>query len=325
VVRALARALGKQPFRLEAFGFGLGLVPLVLRRKPDVIYTSEWDTARVLASLRDKTGAKFKVLLCNGSFASAGFERFDHVQELTPAARDYVLRLGADPERHSVLPLGFEIQRELRLPTPSERRDLRVRLGLPVDRRLVLSVAAFNRRHKRIDYLIEELAAVPSPRPFLVVAGQPEPELRSLVELARNRLGEGGFAFLTVPAENIPELLRGSDLFVLASLVEAQGRSLIEAAAAGVECVVHENPVMRFALGEHGIFGDLTRSGELARLLTGHERGELGSTSERCLAAHRHVYERFSWDRLRPRYVELFTQVANGFGARSAGTHQLTP
>ena len=74
MLRVLARLLGMQPFRLEAFVFGLEVVPLVLKRRPHVIYTSEWDTARVLASCRDRVRASFKVLLSNGSFASAGFD-----------------------------------------------------------------------------------------------------------------------------------------------------------------------------------------------------------------------------------------------------------
>jgi 1,2-diacylglycerol 3-alpha-glucosyltransferase len=310
LVRALARRLGRQPFRLEALAFGLELAPVVARRRPDVVYTSEWDTGRVLAWWRDRTHAPFKLLLSNGGFAATGFEPFDHVQQLTPAALEYVLRLGADPARHTVLPLGFDIGPELEVATEGDQRTLRARLGLPVQRPIIISVAALNRHHKRIDYLIEELAALPAPRPFLLLAGQPEPETPELVKLARTRLGEGNYSFRTVPTQTIPELLRASDLFVLASLEEMQGRALVEAAAAGVECIAHENQVMRYALGEHGVFADLSRPGELARLLAAHERGELGRAGERRLAAPRHVYERFSWDRLRPRYVELLTELA---------------
>jgi 1,2-diacylglycerol 3-alpha-glucosyltransferase len=321
-LRALARLLGKQSFRLEAFVFGVELVPLVLEQRPDLVYTSEWDTSRVLAWVRDRTRARFKILLSNGSFASVGFEHLDHVQELTPAALDYVLRLGADPARHTVLPLGFQIEPQLSLADPVERNALRARQGLPADRRIVVSVAALNRSHKRIDYLIEEIAAVPEPRPFLLLVGEPEPETPGLVELARDRLGEGHYAFRTVPAERVPELLRASDLFVLASLAEMQGRALIEAAAAGVECIAHENPVMRFALGEHGIFGDLSRTGALTRLLVAHQRGEFGSIRDRCLAAHRHVYERFSWDCLRSRYIDVFTTLARDDGPADPGDSQ---
>ena len=49
--------------------------------------------------------------------------------------------------------------------------------------------------------------------------------------LAVSRLGAGNFAMLTVPAEEVADLYRASDLFVLASLAETQGRALIEAAA----------------------------------------------------------------------------------------------
>jgi 1,2-diacylglycerol 3-alpha-glucosyltransferase len=319
LVRGVASVVGKQAFRLEAFAFGLELVPVLLSRQPDVVYTSEWDTARVLARLRDRTRSRFKVLLSNGGFASTGFEHLDHVQELTPGALEYVLARGANPARHTVLPLGFHIDPELLTAVPEERDALRARLGLPAKRKIVISVAAINRHHKRIDYLIEELAVVPEPRPFLLLVGQPEPETPGILELARSRLGAGNYDFRTVPAREIPELLRSSDLFVLASLEETQGRALIESAAAGVECIAYDNPVMRFALGEHGIYGDLGREGELARLFSAHANGEFGPAPKRRLAAHRHVYERFSWHRLRPRYVELLTTLAgNDPGAQRA-------
>lgn len=323
VVRGLARLLGKQPFRLEAFAFGVELIPLVSRRRPAVVYTSEWDTARVLAWLRDRTNVPFRVLLSNGGFAATGFDHIDHVQQLTPAALEYVLSRGADPARHTVLPYGFDIEPELRRCTEAEQHALRMRLGLPAERKIVISVAAFNRHHKRIDYLIEEIAALSPPRPFLLLAGEPEAETSELLVLAHNRLGEGNYAFRTVPAEKIPELLHASDLFVLASLEEMQGRAMVEAAAAGVECIAHDNPVMRYALGEHSIFANLSHPGELTRLLSAHADGGFGESASRRAAVHRHVYQRFSWDRLRPCYIDLLTALARGnLGGVSGGNQR---
>ena len=104
VALQLGRAFRFQPFRLEAAAFALGLQRLLERARPDVVYVSEWDTAQILARLRMIRRQRFALLLCNGGFASQGFDHLDHVQELTPAARDYVVQRGADPHRHTVLP-----------------------------------------------------------------------------------------------------------------------------------------------------------------------------------------------------------------------------
>jgi 1,2-diacylglycerol 3-alpha-glucosyltransferase len=317
--RSLGRALGFRPFRLEGLAFGLSLQPLLTRRRPDIVYLSEWDTARALGLLRRVTRQRFKLLYCNGGFASRGFERFDRVQELTPAGRDWVLEHGADPDKHTVLPLGFELPPRLEPLSEHERLAVRERRGLPPQRQIVVSLAALNRAHKRLDYLIEEIAALDEPRPYLLLAGEPDDETPALRSLAARRLGPDGCSIRTFSLHEVPDVLRACDVFVLASLFEMQGRALIEAAGHGIPCVAHDSPVMRFALGDYGLFGDLTATGTVVRLL-----GELAAMSPEALrarldSAHKHVYERFSWDRLRPRYVELFSAVANSTVSSSSG------
>jgi glycosyltransferase involved in cell wall biosynthesis len=323
--RVLGRVLRLRPFRLEALAFAVSLQPLLARQAPELVYVSEWDTAWALAKLRAITRQLFKLLLCNGGFAASGFGHLDHVQQLTPAARDYVVARGADPAKHTVLPLGFNIQRELMLPAADERAALRRALQVPEDRSIVLSTAALNSSHKRLDYLIEELATLPAPRPYLLLAGEPDAETPQIRALARARLGEGNFEIRTVPAERVVDLYRASDVLAHASLSEAQGRVLIEAASHGLPCVAHETPVVRFALGDSGLLGDFTRPGTMAKLLREQLAVGAEATHERARAGYAHVYERFSWDRLRSHYTELLTRAARANSTVSASTAENVP
>jgi glycosyltransferase involved in cell wall biosynthesis len=307
LARALARATGRPSFRFEHLEFALSLQPLLLRRDPDLVYLSEWDTARTLSWIRRFTGRRFRLLLCNGTMATAGFDHLDHVQQLTPTALEVVLEHGADPTRHSMLPLGFDIGREFEWPSQEQRDALRRRHHLPVDRRILLSVAALNRYHKRLDYLIEEVARLPQPRPFVLLAGQVEAETDSIRKLAQERLGEDGHDIRTVSPDAVADLLQASDAFVLASLGEGLPRALIEAISHGLPCLTHDYGVSRFALGEHGRFGDFTQPEGLAALVA-DPIGERDPDAAR--ARHRFAYDRFSWNRLRPRYVELLSRVA---------------
>jgi glycosyltransferase involved in cell wall biosynthesis len=322
--RALAQAAGRalrvRPFRLEALAFAVGLQPLLARQAPELVYLSEWDTALALAKLRAVTRQRFKLLLCNGGFAGSGFGHLDHVQQLTPSAQEYVLAHGADPTRHTVLPLGFHVEPQLTRPSATERTALRHALQLPGDRPIVLSVAALNSSHKRLDYLVEELATLPMPRPYLLLAGEPDAETPRITALARSRLGEAGFEMRTVPAERVVDLYRASDVLAHASLSEAQGRVLIEAASQGLPCVAHDTPVMRFALGASGLLGDLAVAGSLAGLLRDQLTSPPEAAHERARVGHVHVYELFSWDRLRGRYVELLARVARPNNTVSAST-----
>ncbi len=310
IARSLARPRGTRPFRIEALTFAFSLQPLLLAHRPDVVYLSEWDTARALVRLRRVTGLSYRVAFSNGAPVETAFDGFDLVQELTPAALDWVLERGAERERHAVLPYGFEIPPQLCFTSPEARLSIRRRLGLPSDRPVIVSLSALNSSHKRLDYLIDEVAALPEPRPFLVMAGEPDRETPALRSLAAQRLGSQGHTFMTLPRDQVNDLLDASDLFVLASLYEAQGRVLVEAMSRGLPCVAHESSVVRFALGQWGRCGDLALSGILTRLLTEELNLSPEARRDRAQTGHQHVYERFSWDRLTPRYVEFLTSAA---------------
>ena len=309
----LGRMLRREPFRFEHVAFGFSLQPLLIRDPPDVVFFSEWNTGRVLSIMRPLARRRFALVFSNGALASRGFDHLDRVQQLTPGALEYVVARGADPAKHTVLPYGLTIAPEFSpLPEP-DRQALRRRLDLPVDRRIVLSSAALNRYDKRLDYLIEEVARLPEPRPFLLMAGQPEPETPEIRALARERLGEGSYDIRTVPAAEMADVYAAADELVLTSLVEALPRTLIEATARGLPCAAHDTPVTRFALGEHGRFGDFSQPGGLAALLA--TSGASDAAPERQRERHRFAYERFSWDRLRPRYVELLREAARAVSA----------
>lgn len=307
LARALGRATRREPFRFEQFEFAFSLLPTLLGTKPDVVYFSEWHTGLGLALLRRLTRSSYGLVLCNGTMMVDSFGHLQRVQELTPAALDEVLRRGGNPARHTMLPLGFAIDAGFEPLPAAARAALRERLGLPRDRRVVLSSAALNRHHKRLDYLIEEVASIAEPeRPFLLMAGEPEAETGGIRALARERLGEAGHSIRTVPQREVPDLHHASDVFVLASLGEGLPRALIEALANGMPCLTHDYGVTRYALGDHGRFGDLTQAGGLAGLIRAEP--ERDPAQER--ARHRYAYEKFGWEGLVPGYVELLRGAA---------------
>jgi glycosyltransferase involved in cell wall biosynthesis len=310
LTRLLAARLRRDPFVLEQWSFAAGLVPLLVRRRPQVILLSEWSVAFALDRWRRVSRQTFRMVLSNGAPGWPPFPPVEHIQQITPNGLTVALDGGEPAERHTVLPLGLHVKATASWPSREQRAATRRRLGLPADRQLLLSVAALNNHHKRLHYLIDEVAVVPEPRPHLVMLGQREDETPGVLARAAERLGADGFTAATVPKEAVDDYYVAADAFVLTSTTEGMGRVFLEALAAGLPVLAHRYPTTDYVLGPHGLTADLRQPGELARLVAALGPDELDDArrSER----HRWVYERFSWDVLAPQYVELLARVAAG-------------
>ena len=306
--RALARlggAVRRDGYFAQQLLFAATLLPGLAARPPDVVLVSDWVLASALGRGRALTRGRFKLLLANGAPGGPRFDRtIDHVQQLTPGMHQVALDGGEPPERHTLLPHGLAIPERFE-PTPAEeRRALRGRLGLPAEAEIVLSVAALNTSHKRLDVLIEAVAAL-EPRPHLVLLGERGAESAAVLRLAHERLGPAGHTVRTVPREQVAAYYRAADMLAHAAVHEAFGLALAEALSHGLPVLAHASPTSRFVLGRHGLLGDLTTPAGLAPLVRA-ARERPGGAEER----HRFAYERFSWDRLAPAYVEMVRRVA---------------
>lgn len=305
--RALGRAARREPFIAEHVSFGLALMPLLARRRPDVVFFSEWHVGRLLVASRVADRLAFSLVFSNGALAPGGYAGLDRVQQLVPGAIEFTVARGEPRERQVLLPLGVAMPDAPTNPSSEARAELRGRLGLPPDRMVVLSAGAVNRQ-KRMDYAIEEIASLPQPRPYLLLAGQQEDQTPAIRRLAEERLGHGGYDIRTVPAAEMADVYRASDVFVLASQWESFGRVLVEAQSHGLPCLAHDYPVMRWVLGEEGDVADLTQRGALAGWVRalGPEAFSEQARRRRHEAAHR----RFSWPMLADRYVEMLRAAA---------------
>ena len=308
--RAGARMLGRDGFYVEQLGFTASIIPIIARRRPDVVYFSEWWLGRGLARVRRRTRARFRLLLSNGGpYPPERFDHVDHVHQLTPHELERAVDAGVPREAQTLIELGVDLDGARGAPSGGDRAALRRALDLPADRAVVLSVAALAFHHKRVDYVVRELASLPEPRPFLVLLGQREAETPRLLALADALLGPGGYAARTVAPGEVARYYAAADVFVLASLWEAFGRVMVEALGHGLPCVVHDGPTQRFVLGDGGgMMADFTKAGALARLLPEALRtaDDESARERRRRAAH----ERFAWERLAPRYVDMMRRCA---------------
>jgi glycosyltransferase involved in cell wall biosynthesis len=190
---------------------------------------------------------------------------------------------------------------------PARRTDL----GIPEHATLVLAIGRLDRQ-KGFDRLIEAVGnavhteSSDAPLHMLIAGEGPErASLHSRIAAARlsHRIKLLGYR------EDVPELLRAADLFVLSSLWEGQPNVVLEAMAAGCPVV---------AVRVHGVTELVTN--ETGWLAAGSEPVDISAAihdalnhpaerAARSAAAQRFVIEKRSWDDVARQYSELYGRL----------------
>ena len=206
-----------------------------------------------------------------------------------PESRLFLVPYGVDGERFAPC-------------NRAARQAIRQELGVPESARVVLTVAALNRSHKRIDHLINEIADLDS-NVWLVAAGQRTDDTQTL-EREAARLLPRRFRFVTWPQSRAHLLYGAADAFALCSLTEGFGLVTIEAMLSGIPVIVHDSPVFHWVAGEIGAhYTDMGKPGALAKSLT-HVFNSVSQPTARG-----EVLRRFSWERLVPQYVDMYRRI----------------
>lgn len=304
VLRAARRQVPVTPYELEAATFGVSVLLYAALHRPDVLVLQDVLTAKVIrAGRRLVPGLRTRVVFINGTPWPPPFPFADVVQHVSPVTYD------EDPAEgwaKVLLPLGTHVPP---LAAAEEVAHHRRRYGIGVGDKVVVSVGALVDHHKRHLHLVGELAQLPEPRPILVIAGAPGVDQARIEQAAIERLGERQRVIQVAP-EDVPGLLACGDVFALASLGEGFGLVYLEALAAGLPVIAHDDRLQRWLLGPFGTYVDMTEPGALARSVM----GVLAADDRWSLAATRRDYveQRFSWVTLRNEYLSLVQRVTGG-------------
>ena len=307
IAAVIGRAVRRNAYVTEQLSSFLPVACQIRQFRPDVIFYSDANLGFLLYRFRRWIGVPYRLLFSNGGPCGPRFPRFDFVHQVAPYYHEEAIRAGEPPAKHVMVPYG--VGPEPRMPEPEERRALRDRLGMSTDRQVVLSVGWISRAHKRMDYVVEELARLPSPRPFLMLLGTMDESSDDIVRLARERLGPDGFVARSVPYHEVAQYYDVADCFVLASLKEGFGRVFLEALAHGLPVIAHRHPVMQYVIGDQGVLADLSVEGALA----GHLREALTQPKhpEPMRQRWSTVRRRFGWEALAPEYRRMFRHAAH--------------
>ena len=303
----LGKLTGRCSYYIEQSSFTFCLLFYIFLQKPDVIYFSDGIVGNILWHWRKKTGQSYKLLFSNGGPLSPPFTRWDHIQQVAPIHLQGAIQAGEPLEKQSLVPYGINMDAELKILSIADKAALRRKLELPDNLPIILSVAAINKSHKRLDYLIREIAQLPKPRPYLLMLGQIEPESAEIMALANELLEPDKFQIKTVASDQVADYYQVADAFVLASLGEGFGRVFLEAMSYGLPCITHDYEVSRFVLKDEGYFGNFELAGSLTSLIS----DVLSQNNDNSkLRRHQSVYERFSWKKLHLDYFKMINHCA---------------
>jgi glycosyltransferase involved in cell wall biosynthesis len=285
-------------YLLEFGSYGVALAPHLAFGNFDLVHFIDPPLARLLHAGRRLCGGRYRLIFTNARPRSFDcFQWADHVHCINPEAVEEARQAGIDERRFSLIPVGLDAAR---LDCSASRADLRRKYGVPDGMRVVLSVTALNRAHKRVDYLIEETAAAGGKLLLWLDGGLHPDGDPSLLTLASEKLGDR-FRHTHVPSDQVGELLRMADVFVSSAMVESFGMAIVEAMSCGLPVITHDSAHFRWLTGGLARFVDQSAAGNLTACL--REWMDLPESwydpVELKAAARRFAWENISSDHLR--------------------------
>jgi glycosyltransferase involved in cell wall biosynthesis len=213
--------------------------------------------------------------------------------------------LGAVPCRR--IPNAVDLD-TFRPATTAERRELRVRLGLPQDRVLCTFMGRLAPQ-KNPEALLEAWSVGISPDTHLALVG--DGPLRTRLQARIEADGCGDRVTLVGPTGDSAAYLRASDLFVLPSRAEGMSNALLEAMACGIPVVATDVAGNREVVGEDGTAGRLVPAEDPAALAEAVATLVASPTLRREISAagRARILDRFDIQRVAAQYLSLYEEL----------------
>ena len=282
----------------------------LLKFRPDVIWTKDIPLAYLLRWSRVMFNLKFKIVFANGGMLQPkSYAAYDLIQQIESHALAEAVEKGIPEEKMELLSNCVPIPQLTSIEeAPEERAKTRASLGLAADDWVIVCVAAWNKYHKRIDYLLDEVAALDDPRVKLILCGAPEVDTEALQEQGKRLFGDR-VQWIQATPERVGEILHASDVFVLPSIREHLGNAMVEAILAGVPVIVHPHDGGRFVIEDEYWMTDLSQPGNLSAKLNWMRRNTRGNLA-RIKILQKSVAQRFSAEALAGKFEDMLKRVA---------------
>ena len=303
-------------YAIEQTTFARGLLKVLQKENVDVLHVQDPLVALRMQNAFEQGDLKTKTILAHGTEESHDFlDKLQYVQHLAPWHQTEAAEAGFAKRSWTTIPNFVDIDTfRPKGSSIDDSDDIRAELGIPDDAIVVLVAAAIKRGHKRIHYVLEEIASLQQRRPscpvWLVVAGGWEKDTDALMSLGKELLGDRVRFLVRYPRHRMPDLYRAADIFTLGSLKEMMPLALLEATASGLPCIVHSHPVMEWMIGVGGIGTNMREKGSLSNALISWIDEE-ASREELGRLARTHALTHFGKDAVVDQILEYYENVAS--------------
>lgn len=231
----------------------------------------------------------------------------DKIIAVSNATKDYVLSLGAKPEKIKVLHNGVDLNRFR--PLAGKREEIRRKLGIPQNATVVITVRRLVYKNG-IDTLIESanLAVKKNPKIIFLVVGK-GPDLNN-VQVRIKQLGiENNFRLTGfVKDEELPFYYNTADLFVLPSK-SGEGLPLValEAMACGLPVIAtNVGGISEIMMDSYGKLVPPNNPESLAKAILDFSEVDFSSRKSELRAL---VEQKYSWDTNVERLIEIYEEL----------------
>jgi glycosyltransferase involved in cell wall biosynthesis len=298
----LAGLYGPKAYLVEQRSFAPLVYALARGGGFDVVHLHDPGLMNTLWHARRLLGGRFAIAFTNGGpLSPEHLQRPDLVQCVTPVDAERFREARFPDWRIATVPHAAT-----RPPPPAGRTFAD---GPP---RRLIGIGTLNDGHKGFATAIRAAAALDGAT--LRLLGQRDEETLAIEALGASLMG-ARFSTATVPPERVAGELAQADAFVLPTHVEGFCIAALEAMAAGVPCVVSDIPVLRWLLGDAGVFvpvDEPERWAAAMRSLSATKRREMSEAGLRRAAE-------FRWDRVADAYVEMYDRAVSARSRSAAG------
>ncbi|MFL6566463.1 MAG: glycosyltransferase [Burkholderiales bacterium] len=225
---------------------------------------------------------------------------------------DLIAQDRIDARKVVVIHNGIDVRR---VESTLTHAQARARLGIG-ENELALGCVARLEQQKGHRFLLEACAALRQdaevgPRLRLLVVG--DGRLRGDLETRAGALGLASSASFLGTRQDVPDILRALDIYVMPSLWEGLSIAMLEAMAAGLPIVISDVSGAAQALGdnEHGVRvppGDAAALAGALRSLA----GDPGRRRALAMSARQRVQERFSIDAMMSQLTSIYDDALAG-------------
>ena len=292
----------------EVATYGLHLIYHMRQNKFDLLHIQQSKLAILLLNARRLGLISVPFLFGNGQKVSARWlDKIPYVHCLSPYGKKELTDQIGERPHWSVIPNFVDTLKF----SPGDKHSARIKAGLPPEGFVILTVGIIEKNVKRMDYVINEVnhlkGLVDSPV-YLVMAGAPREDTKELRAMGKALLGDRFILLIDVHMDNIPNLYRSADVFVLGSFREAFGIVIIEAMACGVPVVSHNFPVIKWVVKDGGDCADLSINGALSTVLRQYALNE-PLRKRKGELARRRVIRTFSEDVVVANIINMYDEI----------------